>query len=117
MKQTYVQNVGDVAGDDVIQVYVEPPRLSGMPFIPNIQLVGFERVNSLPVAGNYTGSYEVNAYLLSLVDRDGEHYVFPGSYIVMVTDGANNRLTAPFVIEGSVTNVKECPGAPSCLAC
>jgi beta-glucosidase len=112
-----VQNVGDVVGDDVIQVYLEPPRLSGKPFIPNIQLVGFERVSNLPVAGNYTGSFEVNAYLLSLVDRDGEHYVFPGSYIVVVTDGAGNRLTAPFVIEGSVTNVKECPGAPSCLAC
>ena len=86
--------------------------------LPGCQTALVEEIIAInPVAGNYTGSFEVNAYLLSLVDRDGEHYVFPGSYIVVVTDGAGNRLTAPFVIEGSVTNVKECPGAPSCLAC
>ena len=111
-----VQNVGDRAGDEVIQVYLEPPKLSGKLFIPNTQLVGFERVNLAPSA-SHTGEYEVNAYLLSLVDQDGEHYVFPGQYTVVATGGVDDRLTASFTIEGTVTNVKECPGAPSCLAC
>ena len=108
-----VQNVGEISGDEVIQVYVEPPRLSGK---PNIQLVGFERVNLAPT-GSYRGEYKLNAYLLSLVDDDGEHYVFPGQYTVVVTGGLEDRLTAQFVIEGVVTNVKNCPETPQCLAC
>jgi beta-glucosidase len=111
-----IQNIGGISGDEVIQVYMEPPKISGKPFIPNIQLVGFERV-SLSPAETYTGEYELNAYLLSLADADGEHYVFPGQYTVVATGGLEERLTAGFTIEGTVTNVKECSGAPSCLAC
>ena len=59
----------------------------------------------------------MNAYLLSLVDQDGEHYVFPGQYTVVATGSVDDRLTTSFTIEGTVTSVKECPGAPSCLAC
>ena len=111
-----IKNVGQVSGDEVIQIYVEPPKMSGKPFIPNVELVGFERVSLTPSA-NYTGEFELNAYLLSLVDEDGEHYVFPGQYTVVATGGVDNRLTAPFVIAGVVKNVKDCPGVPSCLAC
>ena len=111
-----VQNVGDVQGDEVIQIYVEPPRISGKPFIPNTQLVGFERVGLAPSA-SHTGNYEVNAYSLSLVDEDGEHYVFPGQYTVVATGGGGDRLTASFSVTGTVTNVKDCKGVPPCLAC
>ena len=111
-----VQNTGQVSGDEVIQVYVEPPKLSGKPFIPNIQLVGFERVSLAPSA-THTGHYEVNAYLLSLVDEDGEHYVFPGQYTVVATGGLEDKLTGQFTIDGSVINVKDCPGVPQCFAC
>ena len=90
--------------------------MSGKPFIPNIELVGFERVTIGPSA-THTGHYEVNAYLLSLVDEDGEHYIFPGQYTVVVNGGLEAKVTGQFTIDGSVTNVKECPGAPSCLAC
>ena len=108
-----VQNVGHISGDEVVQVYVEPPKLPGK---PNIQLVNFERV-SLAASAVHMGQYEVNTYLLSLVDEDGEHYVFPGQYTVVVTGGVEDRLTADFTIEGSVTNVKDCPGVPQCIAC
>ena len=110
-----VKNTGVIAGDEVIQVYVEPPKLSGKPFVPNIQLVGFERVN-LAASASHVGEYKLNAYLLSLVDEDGEHYVFPGKYVVVVTGGVEDRLTAQFTIDGSVTNVKDCSGAPQCFA-
>ena len=111
-----VDNTGDVLGDEVIQVYLEPPKVKGKPFIPNTQLVSFERVTLAPSA-SYTGHYELNAYLISLVDEDGGHYVFPGQYTVVATGGLEDKLTEQFTIEGPVTNVKECPGAPSCLAC
>ena len=111
-----VQNTGQVLGDEVVQVYVEPPKLSGKPFIPNIELVGFERVTIAPSA-THVGHYEVNAYSLSLVDEDGEHYVFPGQYTVVVSGGLESKVTGQFTIDGSVTNVKDCPGVPQCFAC
>ena len=111
-----VQNTGQVSGDEVVQVYVEPPKLSGKPFIPNIELVGFERVTIAPSA-THVGHYEVNAYSLSLVDEDGEHYVFPGQYTVVVSGGLESKVTGQFTIDGSVTNVQECPGVPQCFAC
>ena len=115
MKVT-VDNAGGVPGDEVIQVYVEPPKMSGKPFIPNIQLVGFDRVN-LAANANHTGEFELNAYLLSLVDEDGEHYVYPGEYAIVVTGGLEDRLTASFSITGVVTNVKNCTGVPMCFGC
>ena len=108
-----VENTGQVLGDEVVQVYVESPKLSGK---PNIQLVNFERVSLAP-STTHTRHYKLNAYLLSLVDDDGEHYVFPGQYTVVVTGGLEDRLTGQFTIEGSVTNVKECPGVPQCFGC
>ena len=111
-----IQNVGGVQGDEVIQIYVEPPRISGKPFIPNTQLVGFERVGLAPSV-SHTGEYEVNAYLLSLVDEDGEHYVFPGQYTIVATGGVEDRLTASFAITGTVTNVNGCKGTTLCFGC
>ena len=111
-----VQNIGKTAGDEVIQVYVEPPKVSKKTFIPNIQLVNFERI-SLGMLEAHNGEYELNPYLFSLVDDDGERYLFPGQYTVVVTGGLEERVAAQFTMEGSVTNVKDCPGAPQCLAC
>ena len=111
-----VQNMGEIAGDEVIQVYIEPVKVSEKPFIPNIQLVSFERV-SLGMSETHNGEYKLNPYLFSLVDDDGERYLFPGQYTVVVTGGLEERLTGKFTMEGSVTNVKDCPGAPQCLAC
>lgn len=111
-----VENIGDTAGDEVIQVYVEPPKLSGKSYLPNIQLVEFERVN-LAASAAHKGEYTLNAYVLSLVDENGEHYVFPGQYTVVVTGGVDDRLTAQVTIDGPVTNVKDCPETPQCFAC
>ena len=112
-----VQNVGEVAGEEVVQVYIEPPKALEKPFIPNVQLAGFERVD-IDVNVVHVATFELNPYLLSLVDEDGEHYLFPGLYTVVVTGGLEEeRLTGQFTMEGSVTSVKDCPGSPQCLAC
>ena len=112
-----VQNVGNMDGEEVIQVYITPPRIADKPFIPNTQLVGFERV-SIDVTKVHVTTMELHPYLLSLVDEDGEHYLFPGQYTVVVTGGLEEaRLTGQFTMKGPVTNVRDCPGAPQCLAC
>ena len=112
-----VQNVGMMEGDEVIQLYVIPPKLSGKPFIPNIQLVAFERV-TIHSQAVHVASFELNPFLLSLVDEDGEHYLFPGKYMLVVTGGLENKeLTTTFSMEGSVTNIMDCPAIPTCLSC
>ena len=112
-----VQNVGEVEGDEVIQVYIKPPRILGKPFIPIVQLVAFERINIRPQIV-HVASFELNSYLLSVVDQDGEHYVFPGQYTLMVTGGLEGKeLNCVFSIEGSATNIMDCPAISSCLVC
>ena len=112
-----VQNTGDRAGDEVIQLYVQPPSFSGKPFLPKIQLLGFERTTINPSVVHMT-SFELNPYLLSLVDVDGERYLFPGKYMVLVGGGGEQNMEEThFTLTGDVTNVKDCPGAPQCLAC
>ena len=113
-----VQNEGEVEGDEVIQVYVVPPRLPDKPFIPKIQLVAFERVNIHPGVV-HVASFELNSFLLSLVDEDGEHYIFPGEYKLVVTGGLEEKeLNQVFRIGGgSVVRAVGCTGIPMCLAC
>ena len=109
--------MGEVEGDEVIQVYIKPPRLLGKPFIPIVQLVAFERINIRPQIV-HVASFELNSYLLSVVDQDGEHYVFPGQYTLMVTGGLEGKeLNCVFSIEGSATNIMDCPAISSCLVC
>ncbi len=115
---TSVQNVGGIGGDEVIQVYVQPSKISGQTAIfPRVQLLGFERTHIEPSV-IYTATFVLNPYLLSLVDEDGERYIFPGEYLVHVGGGGGKRiLTEHFSITGGVTNVTKCKGVPQCLAC
>ena len=113
-----VHNSGEMAGDEVIQVYLAPPKRSDKPFFPNVQLVGFERVNIKPGVVQMA-AFELNPYLLSLVDEDGEHYLFPGDYTVLSGRYlGDNRLNATFTIDGTApVRTSTCPFSPQCLAC
>ena len=113
-----VENTGKVAGDEVIQVYLAPPKLSDKPFFPNIQLVGFNRVNIKP-GESYEATFELNPYLLSLVDEDGEHYIFPGDYTVLsANQPGDDMLKATFTISGTApVKTSTCTSSPQCLAC
>ena len=113
-----VENTGKVAGDEVIQVYLAPPKRSDKPFFPNIQLVGFNRVNIKP-GESYVATFELNPYLLSLVDEDGVHYIFPGDYTVLsANQPGDDMLKATFAISGTVpVKTSICTSSPQCLSC
>ena len=113
-----VQNTGKVAGDEVIQVYLAPPKRSDKPFFPNMQLVGFNRVNIKP-GDSYMATFELNPYLLSLVDEDGEHYIFPGDYTLLSgNQPGDDMLKATFTISGTApVKTSTCSSSPQCLAC
>ena len=106
-----VQNTGDLMGDEVTMVYLKPPAVENKPF-PNIELVAFDRVSIKP-SDIHVASFEVNPYLLSLVDEDGMRYIFPGVYRVKVEE-----LEQSFTISGSApVQVSTCTSAPKCMAC
>ena len=113
-----VHNSGEMAGDEVIQVYLAPPKHSDKSFFPNVQLVGFERVNINPGVVQMA-AFELNPYLLSLVDEDGEHYIFPGDYTVLsANQPGDDMLKATFTISGTApVKITMCTSSPQCLAC
>ncbi len=116
-----VTNVGGPAGDEVIQLYVSPPRLNNKPYV---QLRSYDRVPLQP-SQSHVATFELNPYLLSLVDEDGEHYIFPGEYRVLTgnqpdswIDDFNNMLKANLTIIGSApVKTSTCTSSPQCLAC
>ena len=116
-----VTNVGGPAGDEVIQLYVSPPRLNNKPYV---QLRSYDRVSLQPTQ-SHVATFELNPYLLSLVDEDGEHYIFPGEYLVLTgnqpdswIDEFNNMLKAKLIITGSApVKTSTCASSPQCLAC
>ena len=113
-----VENTGKLAGDEVIQIYLAPPKSSDKPFFPNVQLVSFNRVNIKP-GESYMAMFELNPYLLSLVDEDGEHYIFPGDYTVLsANQPGDDMLKATFTISGTApVKISTCSSSPQCLAC
>ena len=107
--------------DEVILLYLVPPKQSNKPFFPNVQLVGFERVTMTP-SQKYVARFEINPYLQSLVDEDGEHYLFPGLYMLYSTHQPGDRdsttVKGNFTITGdSPVKTSTCTSSPQCLAC
>ena len=113
-----VENTGKLAGDEVIQIYLAPPKSSDKPFFPNVQLVGFNRVNIKP-GESHTATFELNPYLLSLVDEDGEHKIFPGDYTVLsANQPGDDMLKATLTISGTApVKTSTCSSSPQCFTC
>ena len=108
-------------GDEVVQLYLIPPKYSDKPFFPNVQLVGFERVPLRP-SQKYVATFKINPYLQSLVDEDGKHYLFPGLYMLRSSnqpgDNEYEMMRGNFTITGDApVPISTCTSSPQCLAC
>jgi beta-glucosidase len=98
-----VANTGEVAGDEVVQVYLShqdaPVRT------PISQLVGFKRL-SLEPAEKKTVTFTLTPRLLAYVAEDGRSICAPGKICLYAggsqPDGLSQRLGAPVVQESSV---------------
>jgi len=80
---TTVSNTGKRAGEEVAQLYLEPPRFEGA---PRIALRGFQRF-ALDAGERKTVSIELSPRDLSFVTRDGVRQVMTGDYRVSVGSG------------------------------
>jgi len=93
-----VQNAGNRAGDEVVQLYISD-SVASVP-VPIWQLAGFKRVHLDP-GQKQTVTFTLTPRLLSLIDGEGRRVVEPGEFQIAVgghqpgTDAAqDNILTA-----------------------
>jgi len=78
-----VKNAGSRDGDEVVQLYLEFPKLSGAPLRA---LRGFQRVH-LRAGESRHVRFNLNARDLSMVNESGERLVAPGTYQLNVGGG------------------------------
>ncbi|MDR7269474.1 beta-glucosidase [Pelomonas saccharophila] len=81
--RTAVTNTSACDGDEVVQLYLLPPRFEGG---PRLALRGFQRLH-LKAGERRELSYSLDARDLSFVDRDGVRQLMPGSYRLSVGGG------------------------------
>ena len=78
-----VTNIGKVAGDEVVQLYLKFPQIMGA---PRIALRGFERVHLDPGASQKV-HFELKARDLGMVTEDGNPIVAQGDYTISIGGG------------------------------
>ena len=120
-----VKNSGEVAGDEVVQVYIIYPQINDLEH-PHIQLVGFKRVKQMKPSQNVSIEFNISPYLISLVNSEGMRYIYSGQYMLSIGGrspgnalvGEDTNVMASFLIIGNEpVPVDSCQNVPSCLAC
>ena len=96
-------NTGHVAGDEVVQLYLQFPDVAGA---PRIALRGFQRVHLEPGASE-TVTFHLNKRDLSMVTEDGNPIVAQGDYALSIGGGQPNTgapsVTGHFHMYGQIT--------------
>jgi beta-glucosidase len=80
---TVVRNTGTRPGEEVAELYLDPPDFEGA---PRLALRGFQRVTLRPGESRKL-TFELSPRDLSFVTRDGLRQTFPGTYRVTVGPG------------------------------
>lgn len=79
-----VKNVGDLMGDEVVQVYLRDEKASWP--VPRHSLVGFKRVRLAPQA-KVKVQFDINPRQFACVDNDGHWIIEPGSFTAFIGGG------------------------------
>jgi beta-glucosidase len=97
-----VTNAGKVAGDEVVQLYLKFPSVTGAPLIA---LRGFHRIHLEPGASQQV-HFELKGRDLGLVNEGGNPMIARGDYAVSIGGGQPDTgapvVTGRFHIEGQV---------------
>jgi beta-glucosidase len=72
-----VKNIGDVAAEEIVQLYLS--ALETSLFAPLSQLIGFQRVKLKP-GQSKTVRFTVTPEMLMLFDEDGQQRLYPGKF-------------------------------------
>jgi beta-glucosidase len=80
---TTIRNTSKRAGEEVAQLYLDPPEFDGA---PRLALRGVQRIE-LRAGEQRKITFELSPRELSFVDRDGARQVFSGEHVVSVGGG------------------------------
>ena len=95
-----VRNTGDLAGDEVAELYLTAPRTA---VSPRIALAGFQRLHLAPGQSRHI-SFGLSPRQLSVVDDQGRRTMSAGSYLLSIGGGQPQdapSVTSTFAIEGT----------------
>lgn len=97
-----VTNTGNVAGDEVVQLYLRFPGIAGA---PRIALRGFQRIHLDPGASQ-TVTFHLKKRDLSMVTQEGNPIVAPGDYSISIGGGQPDTgvptVTGHFHVNGQI---------------
>jgi beta-glucosidase len=100
-----VANIGDVEGDEVVQLYLHD--LFASVTRPVMELKGFQRLTLAP-GQKRTLTFVVAAAQMAFYDRKMQYVVEPGEVEVLVGSSSDDiRLTGRFEIAGSTTPIAQ----------
>src|SRR6185503_17952412 len=94
-----VKNVGDRAGDEVVQLYLTD--IAAPAPVPIRSLIGFDRI-SLPVGEKRTVTFTISPRQMSLIDDSGKRIIEPGEFLVSAGGGQTPALTRKFSVTGKL---------------
>lgn len=107
--QVHVTNVGKVAGDEVVQVYMAPKALTQRTSPLQRQLIGFQRLHLNP-SMSATASFHLCASAFNIVATDsGDIVSTPGTYNIIVTNGVNLSKKFNITLSGKEVIVEPFP--------
>jgi len=97
-----VTNTGNVAGDEVVQLYLKFPPLNGA---PRVALRGFQRIHLDPGASQKV-HFELKNRDLGMVTEDGNPIIAGGDYTITIGGGQPDTgapgVTGHFHVEGQI---------------
>ena len=96
MVSVEVTNTGDLAGDEVVQLYIKDDCSSVISY--ERQLAGFERIHLLP-GETRTVTFTVGPDRMQLLNAQGQWVVESGSFTVYAAASSEDlRLSASFLV-------------------
>ena len=98
-----VTNAGEMAGDEVVQLYLTDVAASAP--VPIRTLVGFDRI-TLRRGEKRTVTFTITPRQMSLIDERGKRVIEPGEFAISV-GGGQVGLKDKFVVSGAKTDVAE----------
>ncbi|XP_065919367.1 uncharacterized protein [Dysidea avara] len=114
-----VKNVGNMTGDEVVQVYLNQTQMPDEP-VPRLQLVNFTRVASIGVSQSVQVEFSITARQMATYKEKefnpATWVIMPGQYNVFVGgQQPNQEISAPsnvlhttFTIRGKPTKLDDC---------
>ncbi|KAF9054258.1 glycoside hydrolase family 3 protein [Panaeolus papilionaceus] len=105
--EVVVKNTGKVASDYAALLFVSGN--AGPAPSPNKRLISYTRLHDIKAGSQQTASLKVTLGSIACADKDGNLWVYPGTYKLTVDIGAEQSLSHSFVVEGQASQISSWP--------